>query len=119
MNGVGGLGEASESSFDEIEDTLVLVSNEINRRLQSGRVRDIADGTLFRYHQDLTKWAERNKKEEIQASAAFDILDQIELLPEERVKELLTEEINVTKSRLAKLKKALAKTMSKEINASK
>lgn len=106
-NGDGGHGVESESSLDEIEDTLALVSKEINRRLSAGRVRDIADGTLFRYHQDLTKWAERHKKEEESAQVAFNLLDQIDFLPTARATELLEEEIKIKEKELKLHRKKL------------
>lgn len=91
MNGDGVHGVESES-LSAAEDTLTLVTTEINRRLQAGRVRDIADGTLFKYHQDLTKWMEKNRKEEIEQKE-FNLLDQIDFLPNDRAIELLEEEI--------------------------
>ena len=104
-NGAGGHGEELESS--EVEDTLALVSKEINRRLSAGRVRDIADGTLFRYHQDLTKWAERHKKEEQEAAVAFNLLDQIDFLPRDRAIELLEEEVKIKEKELKLHRKKL------------
>lgn len=93
--------------MNEVENTLALVSAEINRRLSAGRVRDIADGTLFRYHQDLTKWAERNKKEEQAAEVAFNLLDQIDFLPRERAIELLREEVKIKEKDLKLHRKRL------------
>ena len=116
MIGVGANGEVSESSsIEEIEDTLSLVTTEINRRLQAGRVRDVADGILFRYHQDLTKAAERNKdKEEKKESREFDLLEQIHFLPDDRAKELLRAEIASMKRKIKQYEKQL-----KEYDASK
>lgn len=95
MTGVGENGEVSESlEVEEAEETLALVTQEINRRLNASRVRDIADGVLFRYHQDLTKWTEKNKaKEEEAERPPFRLLDQIEYLPTDRARELVTDEI--------------------------
>jgi hypothetical protein len=113
MTGDGDSGAASESSLSEAEDTLTLVTKEINRRLSAGRVRDIADGTLFRYHQDLTKWTEKHKQdEESKEVTQFNLLDQIDFLPYDRALELLRHDKKEKEAEVKALDKAI-----KRINA--
>lgn len=109
MSGDGDNGAESESLNVEVEEILGLVAHEINRRLKAGRVRDIADGTLFRYHENLSKWVERNKKnkEEVKEDKSFNLLDQIKFLPTDRAVELLEEEIKNKESDLKKHKSTL------------
>ena len=99
-----------------VEEALDRVSQEVLRRLESGRVKDIPDGVMFRALNDLNKIAERRQDDEVEEETYYSLLDQLDSLPIERQEELLVEEVERLRGELKAHNDALKKVRK---NASK